>query len=137
VPVIQSLKGDRAFQRLRRGRAGHAKLLSLRWRPLRPSGGAPTGAPASAAPPSTVFVGIVVSKKVGKAVLRNRVRRRLREALRAVLACAEARDDGASPRGLRHPAFELVVIARPDAAEADYWQLKRALEQALRKGQLL
>ncbi|ADI13507.1 ribonuclease P protein component [Truepera radiovictrix] len=130
MPVIQSLKGDRAFQRLRRGRAGHAKLLSLRWRPLRPPSGAPAGAPVS-----TAFVGIVVSKKVGKAVLRNRVRRRLREALRAVLACAEARANPA--QGLRHPAFELVIIARPDAAEADYGQLRSALEHALRKGQLL
>ena len=38
MTVIQSLKGDRAFQRLRRGRAGHAKFLSLRWRPVRAEG---------------------------------------------------------------------------------------------------
>jgi len=113
--VIQSLKGDRAFQRLRRGRAGHAKFLSLRWRPGRSSG---------------VHVGIVVSKKVGKAVTRNRVRRRLKEALKAILLRAEAKRQG-------EIAFEVVIIARPDAAEADYWQLKGALEQALRKGQVL
>lgn len=114
MPVILSLKGDRAFSRLRRGQAGHARLLSLRWRPSR--GG--------------VFVGIVVSKKVGKAVTRNRVRRRLREGLRAVLTQAEA----------QHAAeanIELVVIARPEAAEADYWQLKSSLEHALRKGRAL
>ncbi len=115
MTVIQSLKGDRAFQRLRRGKAGHAKLLSLRWRPVRTEG---------------VWVGIVVSKKVGKAVTRNRVRRRLKEGLRATLCRAEeARGTGF--------ALELVIIARPDAAEASYWQLKGALEHALRKGQAL
>lgn len=131
MPVIQSLKGDRAFQRLRRGKVGHAKLLSLRWRPLRQP-----DAPAGVA--IGVFVGIVVSKKVGKAVLRNRVRRRLREALKAVLTTAEARAqaDGASKR-VKNPSFELVIIARPDAADADYWQLKGSLEHALRKGQVL
>lgn len=115
VTVIQSLKGDRAFQRLRRGRTGHAKFLSLRWRPAREDG---------------VRVGIVVNKKVGKAVVRNRVRRRLREALRAILLKAEVRRKEAL-------ALEVVIIARPEAAEADYWQLKGALEHALRKGQVL
>lgn len=115
MTVIQSLRGDRAFQRLRRGKAGHAKLLSLRWRPVRVDG---------------VRVGIVVSKKVGKAVTRNRVRRRLKEGLKAILCRAEA-------KGTRSFALELVIIARPDAAEADYWQLKGSLEHALRKGQAL
>ena len=74
-------------------------------------------------------MGIVVSKKVGKAVTRNRVRRRLKEGLRAILAREAARGAGF--------ALELVIIARPDAAEADYWQLRGALEHALRKGQAL
>jgi len=77
-----------------------------------------------------VQVGIVVNKKVGKAVVRNRVRRRLKEALKAVLLKAEAKRSGVF-------TFEVVIIARPDAAEADYWQLKGALEHALRKGQVL
>ncbi len=126
MPVIASLKGDRAFQRLRRGRAGHAKLLSLRWRAIRESAleRANAGAHVDA------YVGIVVSKKVGKAVIRNRVRRRLREALKAVLTCAEGRREAKN-------AVELVIIARPDAAEASYGQLKGSLEHALRKGQLL
>ena len=109
MPVIQSLKGDRAFRRLRRGKAGHARLLSLRWRPAREG----------------IYVGIVVSKKVGNAVVRNRVRRRLKEGLKVILA------------GQKDFSFELVVIARPEAAEADYWQLKGALETALHKGQAL
>lgn len=115
MTVIQSLKGDRAFQRLRRGKAGHAKLLSLRWRPVRAAG---------------VRVGVVVSKKVGKAVTRNRVRRRLREGLKAVLQQAEV-------KGNADFALEMVIIARPDAAEADYWQLKGSLEHALHKGRVL
>jgi len=123
MPVIQSLKGDRAFQRLRRGKAGHAKLLSLRWRAPREPG---------------VRVGIVVSKKVGKATVRNRVRRRLKEAFRAILSRAEEAGK-VSPELQRgsEVALELVIIARPEAAEADYWQLKGALEHALRKGRVL
>ncbi len=107
VPVC-SLKSDRAFQRMRRGKAGHAKLLSLRWRSNRET---------------CVRVGIVVSKKVGNAVVRNRVRRRLREALRALTV-----------EGKVSKTFDLVVIARPVAADADYWQLKDALRYALKKG---
>ena len=107
TPVC-SLKGDRAFQRMRRGKAGHAKLLSLRWRGNRET---------------CVRVGIVVSKKVGNAVVRNRVRRRLREALKALTV-----------EGKVSKAFDLVVIARPVAADADYWKLKDALRYALKKG---
>ena len=109
MPVIQSLKGDRAFRRLRRGKAGYARLLSLRWRPAREG----------------IHVGIVVSKKVGNAVVRNRVRRRLKEGLKTIL------------KGRDEFSFEMVVIARPEAADANYWQLKGALEYALHKGQAL
>ena len=116
MSVIQSLKGDRAFRRLRRGKAGYAKLLSLRWRPAHEG----------------IHVGVVVSKKVGKAVTRNRVRRRLKEGLRAILL-----DAGLVDAKEVKFAFELVIIAKPEAAEADYWQLKQALEHALRKGQAL
>ena len=111
APPLQSLKGDRAFRRLKRGRAGSSKLLSLRWQHNRDG---------------VVRVGIVVSKKVGNAVIRNRVRRRLREALRAILA------QKPPPQ-----TFDLVVIARPEAANADYQQLYGALERALSRSQAL
>ncbi len=78
-------------------------------------------------------MGIVVSKKVGKAVVRNRVRRRLREALRAILA------QGVSPAAQFHgvASFDLVVIARPEAADASFQQLSAALRRALERGKVL
>ncbi len=77
-------------------------------------------------------MGIVVSRKVGKAVVRNRVRRRLREGVRELLR-----------QPLREPAhadsvpsFDLLVIARPSAAAADYHDLKRSLTSAFERAGL-
>lgn len=78
-------------------------------------------------------MGIVVSRKVGKAVVRNRVRRRLREGLRELLR--EPLTDAAL-LGSR-PSLDLIVIARPSAAEAEYQELKRSLKSALERGKLL
>jgi ribonuclease P protein component len=118
APLLSSLKGDRAFQRLRKGTAGHGKYLSVRVLPSRQPG---------------IRIGIVVSKKVGKAVVRNRVRRRLKEGFRSLLG------KSIKPQLTRQgvPAFEVVVVTRPEAAEASYWQLKGALEYALRKAGVL
>lgn len=77
-------------------------------------------------------MGIVVSGKVGKAVVRNRVRRRLREGLRELLAGgvkAEACHAGTA-------SFDMVVIARPSAAEADFRELRTALKRALARAGL-
>lgn len=79
-------------------------------------------------------VGIVVSGKVGNAVVRNRVRRRLREALRELLRERPVVSDQASWNGV--PSCDMLVIARPEAAEADYKQLKRALERSLERASL-
>ncbi|GEM89714.1 ribonuclease P protein component [Oceanithermus desulfurans] len=68
-----------------------------------------------------VRVGIVVSKKVGNAVVRNRVRRRLREILRR----------------MHLPSADLMVVARPEAAAADFHELARDLMRALDKSGLL
>jgi ribonuclease P protein component len=83
----------------------------VRWRPRRQEG---------------IRVGIVVSRKVGNAVVRNRVRRRLREALRALVAERPRRED--APAGV-----DLLVVARPEAAGADYHQLRAALARALER----
>lgn len=113
--ALGSLKGDRAFKGMRRGRSGSARYLSVRWQLARHK---------------EVRVGIVVSKKVGNAVVRNRVRRRLKEAFRALLSEEELSDAAAKRRPL---SLNVLVLTRPEAAEADFWQLKRALGRALKR----
>jgi ribonuclease P protein component len=66
--------------------------------------------------------GFAVGKRVGTAVVRNKVKRRLREAVRAL-----------APAG----GWDVVVIARPEAAGADYAALRAALASLLRRAQLL
>lgn len=68
-------------------------------------------------------VGISVGKRVGGAVVRNRVRRRVREAVRLLT-------------GLR-PGRDLVFIARPPSAEADWVALRAATEGLLRRARAL
>jgi ribonuclease P protein component len=63
-----------------------------------------------------------VSKRVGNAVKRNRVRRRLREILR-VQPLLEG--------------FDIVVVARPQAAEADFQSLKAEMLMLLKRARLL
>lgn len=58
-------------------------------------------------------VGITVSAKLGHAVVRNRLRRRLREIYRL------------HETSFR-PGFDLVVVGRKAATEADYQSLERA-----------
>ncbi len=65
-------------------------------------------------------LGLSVSKKVGVAVKRNGVRRRLREIFRSV---APNLPGGA----------DIVVSARPAAAEAGYEELNEEFLRALRK----
>jgi ribonuclease P protein component len=68
--------------------------------------------------------GFVVGRRLGKAVTRNRVKRRLREAVRALY-----------PRLAE--GMDLVWIARPPLATADYATLAGAVEQVLRRARLL
>lgn len=80
-------------------------------------------------------MGIVVSRKVGKAVVRNRVKRRVREALRELIG---ARRDAAAPANAAALAgYDLLIVTRPAAAEADYAELKRSLKTAMQRGKLI
>ncbi|MBT3363684.1 MAG: ribonuclease P protein component [Chloroflexi bacterium] len=66
--------------------------------------------------------GFSVSKRLGNAVVRNKVKRRLREAARLTPTVK---------------GWDLVVIARQPAGTASYDQLKKALEDLLKRGRLL
>ena len=107
---FSSLKGEKAFQRIRGGRSGRGKYLSVRWLPLRPQVQNP------------VRVGIVVSTKVSKkATVRNKIRRRLKEILRK----------------MHLPPCEMVIVAQSEAVSASYWDLLRDLGYALKKSGLV
>ena len=58
-------------------------------------------------------VGLTVSTKLGHAVVRNRVRRRLREIVRHNASCL--------PSG-----YDIVVVARPAAVEAEFAALEKS-----------
>jgi ribonuclease P protein component len=68
----------------------------------------------------TPRLGLSVSRKVGSAVTRNTVRRRLKEVFYSALP--EIPGD-----------LDLVVSARPAAAEADFRELDEEFARALRK----
>ncbi len=78
---------------------------------------APSEASPSGAPPRT-RVGLTVSRKVGCAVVRNRVKRWLREAVREV---------GVVSGG----PWDIVLVARPQAAEAGYQRLREEVARML------
>ena len=66
--------------------------------------------------------GFLVGKRLGNAVARNKVKRRLKEAIRQT-----------PPK----PGWDIVFIARREAANGDYHQLRQAAEDLLRKAGLL
>lgn len=66
--------------------------------------------------------GFSVAKDVGKAVVRNRVRRLLREVVRITSI---------------KPGWDIVFIARPGAANADYYDLKRSIGKLLLRARLI
>jgi ribonuclease P protein component len=63
------------------------------------------------------LVGITVSKSIGKAVIRNKLRRRLAAIVQELLAC--------------HHAMRLLVVARPDAAQVTFGELRAEVTSAL------
>ena len=66
--------------------------------------------------------GFSVAKEVGKAVVRNRVRRSMKEIIRRIVV---------------KPGWDIVFIARPTAAAADYHQLKKSMEKLLLRAHLI
>ncbi len=68
----------------------------------------------------TSRLGLTVSTKLGHAVVRNRVRRRLREVYR--------REEATLRTG-----FDIVIVARSAAVEAEFSQLVRAFSSAADK----
>ena len=69
-------------------------------------------------------VGVTVSGRVGKAVVRNKARRRIREATRLLLPRVPAGHD-------------LLFIARPTSATADWPALCQAVESVLSRAGML
>lgn len=72
--------------------------------------------------PRTRF-GFSVSKRVGGAVVRNRVRRRLREMVRLRLSTVAS-------------GWDVVLIARPPIAQAEFRQIEAAVERLLQQAGL-
>lgn len=68
--------------------------------------------------------GFSVSRRVGKAVVRNRARRRLREIVRVRLVEVA-------------PGWDVVLIARPPIAQAEFRHIESAVERLLRQAGLL
>ena len=66
--------------------------------------------------------GFSVSQRVGKAVTRNRVKRLLREILRLTPLKS---------------GWDIIFIARPSTARADYANLKKSIEDLLSRARLL
>ena len=66
--------------------------------------------------------GFIVSKRVGGAVVRNRVKRRMREIV--------------SKMNLK-PGADIVIIARPAAAEIDFGTLKNSIFNLMTRAGLL
>jgi len=66
--------------------------------------------------------GLVTSKKVGGAVVRNRIKRRLREIAKRLPV---------------QPGWDIVLVARPSIAGAEYQEIKEKIEELLAKTKIL
>jgi ribonuclease P protein component len=68
--------------------------------------------------------GLSTGRKLGGAVVRNRVRRRLRQALRVMTPSLQ-------------PGWDVLIVARSPAIDADFQALADALQNLLRRGGVL
>ncbi|HEX8728535.1 MAG TPA: ribonuclease P protein component [Ktedonobacterales bacterium] len=116
------LRSSQDFQRVRRkGRRQQGQWLTLTYARRLASVAPTTSADAA---PLVSRIGIAVNKRVGNAVTRNRIKRRLREAVRRRLWKTQ-------------PGWDMIVIARPEAASADYATLAGELQDLLTRARLL
>lgn len=122
LPKHHRLRRSRDFSQVyRQGRKAASAHLLLRVYSLTPTANAKSLASGDPALPIGPRIGIVVSLKVHKrAVVRNRLKRRVRAALHTLL-----------PR-LR-PAQWIVISLKPEAAECEYGEFLRELEQLFTK----
>lgn len=68
--------------------------------------------------------GIIVSKKIGNAVIRNHTKRRIREICRVLDDVIQVKRD-------------LVIIARRGIDKIGYWELKKDMEEACYRANLI
>jgi len=111
---VQRLRSPRDFQRVRaQGRRVSGALLLL--------GYVARGEPDNS---GLTRIGFSVGRRVGGAVVRNRVKRRLREVMRRKLARIA-------------PGYDLVITARPGAADARMETLEQEVAGLLARARLL
>ena len=106
MPALPMLRRRAAFEAI--GRGGTARstpLLVLRW--MRTDR-------------ADTRIGLSTPRTLGGAVQRNRVRRRLRTLLRERISAIG-------------PGWDLLLIARPAAGDADYAELGAAIDALLRR----
>src|SRR5437016_3811521 len=116
LPRDQRLRANQDFRRIyARGRsmANPAAVLHILWR---------SGDYARVAPGRRI--GFVTSKKLGGAIERNRIKRRLREAVRLRLT------------DLRDGPYDVILVGRTRAGEADWPEIRAAVEDLLRRANL-
>jgi ribonuclease P protein component len=109
MPALPTLRRRADFEAIgRHGTARSTPLLVLRW--MRTERG-------------ETRVGMSTPRTLGGAVQRNRVRRRLRELIRERL-------------GRIGPGWDMLLIARPAAANASHAELGAAIDTLLRRSDI-
>ena len=67
--------------------------------------------------------GIIIKKEIGKAVVRNKIKRRLREAFRLI-------------NKKLSPGYDIIMLAKNNIKESNYFEICQDLESLLYKGKL-